>query len=197
LRSGSSRKIAQFPGVLSVTWSPAGEMLAVNTGRGQLRILLLATKESRLVATDISSYIASWSPDGHKITYESASGTGENRDFHVNVIDLATGQVTKIAEGRCPSWSPHGDRIAYLDTPGRRYLSIPPDGGPRTPLIRGGKKVRGDPILSEPVVWSPDGHYVAIIGYFDGGTTMTLVDLATSKQTLLDHGGDWLLASWR
>lgn len=197
LQSGNSSKIAQFPGVLSVTWSPTGDMLAVNTGWGQLRTILLATEESKLIASDISSDVASWSPDGHKITYESSSGTGEKRDFHVNVIDLTTGEVTKIAEGRCPSWSPHGDRIAYLDPLERTYLSIPPDGGTSTPLIRGGKKVRGDPILSEPVVWSPDGRYVVIVGYYDGGTMMTLVDLATSKQTVLDHGGDWLLASWR
>lgn len=197
LRSGSNSKIVQFPAVLSVVWSPTGDMLAVNTGWGQLRTLSLATKESKLIATDISSDLASWSPDGRKITYESASGTGEKRDFHVNVIDLATGQISKIAEGRYPSWSPHGDRIAYLDPRGQVYRSIPPNGGSGSPLINKGKKVLDDPILSEPVVWSPDGRYVAIIGYYDGGTMMILVDLATSKQTLLEHGGDWLLASWR
>src|SRR5262249_24962749 len=73
LQSGSSSKIAQFPGVLSVTWSPTGDVLAVNTGWGQLRTILLGTKESKLIATDISSDVASWSPDGHKITYESSS----------------------------------------------------------------------------------------------------------------------------
>ena len=80
LRNGSSSKIAHFPGVLSVTWSPAGDMLAVNTGRGQLRTLVLATKESKLIATDISAYVASWSPDGHKIRYESATGTDSYGD---------------------------------------------------------------------------------------------------------------------
>jgi Tol biopolymer transport system component len=197
LRSGSSSKVAQFPGVLSVAWSPTGDMLAVNTGRGQLRTLVLATKESKLIATDISSDVASWSPDGHEITYESASGTGESRDFHVNVIDVATGQITKIADGRSPSWSPRGDQIAFLDPQEREYWTISPGGGSSDPLIRGSKKVKGDPILSEPVVWSPDGRYVVIIGYYDGGTMMTLVDLSTSKQTLLDQGGDWLLATWR
>lgn len=197
LQSGSISKIAQFPSVLSVAWSPTGDMLAVNAGSGQLRTILLATKESKLIATDISSDVASWSPEGQKIAYESSSGAGEKRDFHVNVIDLATGQAAKIAEGRYPSWSPQGDRIAYLDSQGRMYLTISPKGGPSSSIIRGGKKVRGNPILSEPVVWSPDGRYVVIVGYYDGGTMMTLVDLATSKQTLLDHGGDWLLAGWR
>lgn len=197
LQSGSSSKIAQFPGVLSVTWSPTGDVLAVNTGWGQLRTILLGTKESKLIATDISSDVASWSPDGHKITYESSSGTGEKRDFHVNVVDLTTGQVTKIAEGRYPSWSSHGDRIAYLDQQKQIYMTISSGGGQSAPLLKGGKKIPGDPILSEPIVWSPDGRYVVVTAYYDGGTSMTLVDLTTSKRTVLHHGGDWLLATWR
>lgn len=197
LPSGARNKITEFPGILSVTWSPSGDALAVNTGSGQLRVLVLRTKESKLIAEDISSNIASWSPDGHKITYESASGTGDKRDFHVNVVDVETGRVEKIAAGRCPSWSPRGDRIAYLDEKKENYWLIPPAGGQSTPLIANRKKIPGDPFLSEPVVWSPDGHYVIVTGYFDGGTSMTLVDLTTSKRTLLRQGGDWLLASWR
>src|SRR5262249_42568173 len=161
--SRRSNKIAAFPSVLSVVWSLAGDMLAVNTGTGQLRTFHLATKDSKLIATDISSNTPSWSPDGKRITYESASGTGENRHFQVNVIDLATGQVSKVAEGRYPSWSPRGDRIAYLAPSGRTYLLIPPEGGASAALVKGNKKVLGDPILSEPVVWSPDGRYVAIV----------------------------------
>jgi Tol biopolymer transport system component len=192
----NAKRLTQYPHVLSATWSPSGDALAVNTG-GELKILELASLQSKLIANDISSNIASWSPDGHKITYESESGTGEHRDFHVNVIDLATGQVTKIAEGHYPSWSPHGDRIAYLDSPGRLYLSITPDGGAVTPLIKRSKKIFGELILSGPLVWSPDERYVIATGYYDGGTTLTLVDLTTSKATTLKEGGDWLLASWR
>lgn len=194
LRSGAANKIAQFPGVLSVTWSPAGDVLAVNAGRGQLRTLVLATKESKVIAEDISSDLASWSPDGHKMTYESASGTGDKRDFHVNVVDVETGRADRIAAGRYPSWSPRGDRIAYLDEQRQVYLSVPSGGGQSRPLAKG---LRGDHILSGPVVWSPDGRFVVVTGYYDGGTSMRLVDLTTSKQTVLHQGGDWLLASWR
>lgn len=102
LNSGVASKVAQFPSVLSLTWSPVGDILAVNAGRGQLRTLVLGTKESKLIAKDISSDIASWSPDGHKVTYESASGSGDNRDFHVNVVDVDTGRADSIADGRYP-----------------------------------------------------------------------------------------------
>jgi Tol biopolymer transport system component len=196
LRNGHARRLAEYPHALSVTWSPSGDALAVNTG-GKLKILDLSSLQSKPIAADMSSHVASWSPDGHKITYESASGTGENRDFHVNIIDLTTGQINKIAEGRYPSWSPHSDRIAYLDVQGRMYLAVPPHDGATTPLIKRRKKIFGDLILSGPLVWSPDERYVVATGYYDGGTTLTLVDLTTSKATPLKEGGDWLLASWR
>jgi len=197
VRKGEAKKIAQYPHALSVTWSPAGNALAVNTGNGELRVLLLSSLQSKPIATEISSNVASWSPDGRKITYESASGRGDKLDFNVNVVDVGTGRAYKIAKGRYPSWSPHGDLIAYLDERKQRYLSISPGGGESTPLVKGGKKILGDLILSGPVVWSPDERYVVITGYYDGGTSLTLVDLSNSKKTILNQGGYWLLATWK
>jgi Tol biopolymer transport system component len=196
LRSGASSKIAKIPGVLSVTWSPAGNALAVNVGKGELRVLVLASQQSKVIATDISSNVPSWSPDGHKIAYESATRKGDTWESHVNVVDVESGQIVRLTAGRCPSWSPRGDQIAYLDQQKQKYLTVSAIGGPSSPLIKTGK-IPGDPILSQPVVWSPDGHFVVVTGYYDGGTSMTLVELSTSKKNVLHHGGDWLLASWR
>ncbi len=197
LKRTTAKKIAQYPHVISVTWSPTGDALAINAGGCQLRILVPATGQSKLIATNVSSGVASWSPDGHKLAYEAASCTGETRDFRVIVVDWETGRMDMIVKGRYPSWSPRGDRIAYLNEPKKMYLSVPPRGGQSSPLIKGRKGVLGDPILSGPVLWSPDQRYVAITGYYDGGTSITLVDLITNKQTSLNQGGDWLLASWR
>ena len=192
LRNGGCHEIARFPGARSVAWSPAGDALAVDNA-GELTILLIATQQSRPIASGMSS-VASWSPDAHKIAYDSFYGTGENPAFHLNVVDVETGESVTVAEGHEPSWSPRGDRIAYLDDRRQRYLSFAPTGGQSVPLI---KKLRGDQILGKPVVWSPDGRSVIISAYYDGGTSMTLVDLTTSKQTALRYGGDWILANWR
>jgi Tol biopolymer transport system component len=194
LRSGASTKIAQVRAALSVAWSPNGDALAVNTGFGELKVLVIATRQSRRIASNASSNPASWSPDGRKLTYESTHRTGDKWESHVNVVDVETGAATTVAEGSYPSWSPAGDRIAYLDDRKQVYLSIPPSGGRNVPLV---KKLGGDHTLAAPVVWSPDGGSVIITAYYDGGTSMTLVDLVTSKQTVLHQGGDWLVANWR
>jgi dipeptidyl aminopeptidase/acylaminoacyl peptidase len=53
-----------------------------------------------------------WSPDGGRIAFSSSRGNG---NWHVWIVDLATGSLSQLTPGwgTSPAWSPNGSRIAY------------------------------------------------------------------------------------
>jgi len=187
-----------LPFIMALSWSPDGKRLAVNAGREKLEVWSLDDHSTKILATDISQdTIASWSPDGTRIVYESQTRTGDTGVFHVNVIDLATGKVETIAEGRHPSWSIRGDQIAFLDVRKQWYFSVTPDGHSKKLMVKGPGWSSGGPLVNGPLVWSPDSRYALYNGYYDGGIEATLVDLEHGKKTVLTTGQPLAVVGWR
>jgi TolB protein len=99
----------------------------------------------------------SWSPDGTKLAFSSSrSGDG----WHLFIVDLATGAITRLTSGWgvSPAWSPDGTRIAYAD--GNAIKLIDADGMNDRFLTCACLGPEGSP------TWSPSGGNI-VFGRYD------------------------------
>lgn len=185
-------KVAVLPWVNALSWSPAGDKLAL-TSEG-LKILTLADKHITLITRDnLSDAIPSWSPDEHQIAFESTTGAVSN----VSVADLLSGEIKIIAQGRAPSWSPKGDQIAFLDSKEQAYFSVSPDGTNQKLLVKAGYAAFKGPLLDMWLVWSPDQKQGIYNAYYDGGVEATGVDLLAGKKHVIKQLGYFAAVDWR
>ena len=99
-----------------------------------------------------SDVFPSLSPDGTRMVYVVAGGGGQDA---LRLLTLATGEVTVInVPGHSPSWSPTGDRIAFLDPQSYALKVMNPDG-------TGVRQVsQGDASYGFGIDWSPDGRWI-------------------------------------
>jgi len=87
-------------------FSPTGNHVAFLIADGQstrLAVYDMRQGKHRPLAT-ISEGGFSWSPDGNRLAY-TASGGGDDWRGSVFVVDIATGQASKVAAGSTPVWS--------------------------------------------------------------------------------------------
>jgi Tol biopolymer transport system component len=155
-------------------FSPDGERVAFRSERDGGGIFVMgATGESVNRLTDFG-YNPAWSRDGSEIVCSTESGDdpgSRTRAGQLWRIQVATGEKRKVSDGDAvqPSWSPHGQRIAYWaytrGDPQRDIWTIPAGGGTPVP-------VTADAAVDWNPVWSPDGRWL----YFgsDRGGSMNL-----------------------
>lgn len=99
----------------------------------------------------VSSYGATWSPDGTKILYAS-NVSGNNDIWVMNADGSGKTNLTPDTEfDTNPAWSPDGSRIAFERAGSISIMNT--DGSGITEIYEGGT----DP------VWSPDGSKIAIV----------------------------------
>lgn len=129
-------------------------------------------------------YLPGWAPDGRHVVYSSetfttpsARGAPISRLFIVDISDGAERQLD-TADAIQPSWSPHGDRIAYWGIPGggrRDIFTVAASGnGPPVP-------VTGDPAVDWYPVWSPSGQHLYFLS--NRGGTMNIWRLPIDERT--------------
>jgi Tol biopolymer transport system component len=183
--------VVDLPYLMALSWSPDGTRLAVNAGREKLEVWSLENGDHKLVANNIAQdTIPSWSPDGARIAYESVTATGDNRTFHVNVLNLQSEQVKTIADGRFPSWSREANQIAFLDIHQEVYFAVADDGSSRKRLVKAGGQ-------AGPFIWSPDSKAALFDDYYDGGVAVMLVDIGRGKKKALTSGELLAVIDWR
>jgi len=154
--------------------SPDGQQIAFRSEREGGGIFIMGLMGGPVRRVTDFGFNPAWSPDGKEILCATAGV--ENplfRRIHpsqIYRINLATGERRLVHPGDAvqPSWSPHGDRVAYWETSrsGRRTIwTIRADGGEPVQVTTG-ENVDWNP------VWSPDGRYL----YFasDRGGIMNL-----------------------
>jgi Tol biopolymer transport system component len=164
-------------------FSPDGSTIAFRSERGGGGIFVMgATGESVRRLSDAGNN-PSWSPDGRQIVVATEAvdqPLGRTGISELWTIDVATGGKRLLFAGDAvqPSWSPHGDRIAFWAIPKttaqRDIWTISASGG--APVA-----VTQDPQLDWNPVWSADGKFL----YFasDRGGSMNLWRIAIDEKT--------------
>ncbi len=167
--------------------SPDGQMIVFRSERDEGGLYLMgATGESARRLTDFG-HNPSWSPDGQEIvcaTEAISMPLARSSTSQLWIVKKATGEKRLLCEGDAvqPTWSPHGDRIAYWGLPegsGQRDIwTIPARGEAKA---ADAVRVTSDAWVDWNPVWSPDGRYL----YFasDRGGTMNVWRIAIDEES--------------
>ena len=158
-------------------WSPVGDLILFIYEDGNIYTIPTTGGTATIVYTSPVGFYPfdpDWSPDGSKIVF-----TEWNDAFtqsNLQVMDLATKQLTTVRPFTStliasPTWSRHGDRIAY--TANGINTVTPTENATPVKVTSGGYQT-----------WSPDDSKLALEGgkpsgivtyTFNGGATTTLV----------------------
>jgi len=204
-RVGGENAINLTPDSKEDDWSPAfspdGQSIAFRSeGEGKGIFIMGATGESAHRVADFG-FNPAWSPDGKELVVATEGLTDPwSRLTRSSLwrIDVMSGEkkqiVTSQDDAVQPSWSPHGQRVAFWGLPegtGKRVLYTAPVGGGEATALNDDNYFNWNP------VWSPDGRYL----YFasDRGGSMNLwrrpIDEASGKPLgepeRVTSGGQW------
>jgi TolB protein len=151
---------------LAPVWSPQGDKIAFGFGRffqslqgaaiGDIAILNKDGSHLKILTDGKGNNgFPSWSPDGKRIVYRTATDSIKG----LSIVDVETGKITILTNNshdNFPGWSPNGDLIAFTSKKADNYdiYTIKPDGS-------GLKRLTTDPANEAHSVWSPDGKWIA------------------------------------
>lgn len=201
LRTGG---VTVLPDLLAthLEWSPDNATLGIASGKDQVspgnaladgRIYLYEPQsgEVRAAPTPLGVYTFSWSPDGHRIVYETAG--------RLRIIDVRSGEDSVVTagsqpvQGFDPVWSPAGTMIVYRRAANSESREPPAEAvlleldGPNAATTRVLTSPNGTAVQgarsgfagAERTVWSPDGAYVLCVGLWAAHGTTVVVAVPT------------------
>ncbi|HEX6043757.1 MAG TPA: protein kinase [Pyrinomonadaceae bacterium] len=169
---------------LEPAFSPNGEWIAFRSTREPAGVYVMESGGENVRLIIAGCHHPSWSPDGKEIVCSTAGRdaptTRNTFPSTLWIANVETGNKRLLCENDAmqPTWSPHGDRIAFWfmhPSSGRSDIAtISPNGGP-IEVITEDDSTEWNP------VWSPDGKFL----YFasDRSGNMSFWRLAIDEQT--------------
>ena len=158
-------------------FSPDGAQIAFRSERDGAGIFVMGRTGEAVRRVTRFGYKPAWSPDGTQLAVvtENVEFNPQNSESRGElwVIDVQSGKSRRIdvvVDASLPSWSPHGQRIAYFHRlgasgPGGHVWTVPVAGG-EPAAVTSGLGRDWNP------AWSPDGRYLYFVS--DRGGSMNL-----------------------
>lgn len=149
--------LALVVGAQGAELRPVPEILFAST-RSDGDLVVVGTGGRRTLTSDArNDWSPAWSPDGARVAFTEVDWPRA----WLNVLELRTGRVTRLAEGASPDWSPDGRRLVFV-TLGRPLdlATIDARGGDVRPLKVSAAVVHGRTIPA----WAPRGGRIAFLG---------------------------------
>lgn len=128
---------------------------AFESTKGDLYLVPADTGVAAKLLSDAGGGL-SWSPDGSKIAFARgiSEGTGE-----IRIADATTGDTSLVAGAggpQYPTWSPTGDRLAFMDEVGNIY-TVGAEGTQLQQITD-----YSDKCAEHGPVWSPKGDFIVV-----------------------------------
>jgi tricorn protease len=125
---GTARPVTSHPAHdLGPVFSPDGRWIAFSSNRhGSYDVYVVPVqggRPRRLTTDSALDVVCGWSPDGKNILFASSRSTDFPPGYELYSVSVEGGRARRITstEGREGTYSPVGDRIAYVRGPGTWY----------------------------------------------------------------------------
>ncbi len=181
-------------------WSPDGKQIIFVTNywgfhddgneTSGIDIVDVETKSVRSLVVHRNVSYARWSPNGSLIVYGAFEFGVDRMTSSIYTIRPDGTQEHKIspvdAKDWCPSWSPDGKQIAFIDWDNPNSLMImDADGAHRRSIA--------ELSINSYLVWSPDGEWIATISQYK----IYAIHVRDGKIVQLTGEGNYSSLSWR
>ncbi|MBT7861722.1 MAG: hypothetical protein HN712_15475 [Gemmatimonadetes bacterium] len=161
-----------------IGWSPTGELLAIQDGTSGYAV---SASTDRIHPLYDSGRFSSWSPYGMQILHHDWKIT--STDFgSVWLVDVESGETTRLAEGTPDLWSPDGRWIVHHTDPLRGQSVDAPSHTFFYDMETGESTLRFKGSVHS---FSPDGQWLLYLGGGDGWFRYQLLDMETGQATFL------------
>lgn len=190
------RKYSEARTAVLVDWHPVRREVLISTrfaDAAQLHAVAMPAGDRRQLTFYPDRINGGWYQPTRGDFLVFSKDVGGNEFYQLYRLDLATGDVTLLTDGKSrndtPLWNRAGDRLAYVST--RRngtdtdlYVMDPRD--PRTDRLLAQLEGGG----WEPLDWSPDGSRMVVMEYISiNESYLWLVNATNGQRTLITPKG--------